>query len=102
MQPTTISDRDMEAQCNLAAAQKALAEILAENKRQNWPGIDRSELGIAIRRRAMNWAIGNQELEGYAPPEEGSFFAELVEHKIRGNITSAQTKYLNNVLLGIE
>lgn len=97
-----FSDRALEQRLHLAKAEKALAQMLSNNARQHWQGIDRTPEAIAFRRRAVAWALGNEALEGHPPPEEDSFFARLLEHQILGDITSAQSIELDHILLGIK
>lgn len=73
---------------NETAARTILAQILADNAAQNYPGIDRSPAAIEKRRQRMNMASDPKSKFGGKP--EG-FGLELEQHVINGDLTGNQS-----------
>ena len=79
---------------NEAKAQEVLDQLIAENKANNYEGIDRSEAAIKARHERMNVAGGK---------DKGSteFGRKLEEHIINGDITDKQSSQVLMALYGL-
>ena len=79
---------------NEAKAQTLLDQLIAENKANNFEGIDRSEAAIKVRHERMNVAGGKDK-------SSSVFGRKLEEHVINGDITSQQSSKVLMTLYGL-
>lgn len=77
-----------------AKAQEVLDQIIAENKANNFEGIDRSDAAIGDRRARMNVAGGKDKTDS-------PFGRKLEEHVINGDIDSEQSSRVLMALYGL-
>lgn len=86
---------------NLAKAEALLKQFICENAANGWPGIDRTPEGYSKRLYHHRWGLGNDALEGYAPPEVGSLFSRQSDHWINGDITAEQSVTITKTACGL-